>query len=92
MSSQFVETIEVSTAREIFAWAETHPTIDGDEWPVDAAAGREDDARFVVAVPVPAREGDEWARKSGMRGEWVSLVGFFAVTEADADRIRESVF
>ena len=90
MSSRFVETVEVSTAREIFAWTETHAHIPAVEWPADAAAGRGDDGRFIVAVPVPPRDGDEWATEVG--GHPASLVGFFAADGADADRIRASVF
>jgi len=72
---RFIETIEVSTARELFAWTETHPTIEGAVWPSSWWVGNGDDDRFILAVPTPA-----------------GMVGFFASTEADADRIRASVF
>ena len=71
---RFIETIEVSTAHELLAWTETHPTIEGAVWPSSWWVGNDDD-RFILAVPTRA-----------------VLVGFFALTEADADRIRAGVF
>jgi len=86
---RFVETIRVSTAREILAWTETHPCIPEVEWPMDATQGTGDNDRFIVAVPVPARAGDEWATEIG--GHPASLVAFFAAPDADVDRIRANV-
>ena len=75
-AARFVAAYQVSTAREIFAYAETHPITPDAEWPVDVYANTGDPAedRFILAVPSP--EG---------------LVAFFATTPEDAERIRASV-
>jgi len=74
--SRFIETIEVSTAHELFAWTETHPTIEGAVWPRSWRVGPGDpgEDRFILAVPTPA-----------------GMVGFFAAEGADAAIIRASV-
>ena len=76
MINRFVETVEVSTAREIFAWTETHPILAGAEWPMDGYrdTGDPNEGAFILAVPTPA-----------------GLVGFFAAEGADAGAIRAGV-
>jgi hypothetical protein len=76
-ATRFRTAYQVTTAREIFAWTETHPITVGAEWPVDAYQNTGDprEDAFILAVPTP--EG---------------LVGFFAQSAEDAERIRASVF
>ena len=76
MINRFVETVEVSTAHEVFSWTETHPILVGAEWSVDVCqdTGDPNEGAFILAVPTPA-----------------GLVGFFATEGADADTIRAGV-
>jgi lipoprotein-anchoring transpeptidase ErfK/SrfK len=76
-AARFVAAYEVTTAREIFAWAETHPITANADWPVDVYQNTGDprEDAFILAVPIP--EG---------------LVGFFAPSPEAAERIRASVF
>jgi hypothetical protein len=76
-AARFVAAYQVTTAREIFAWAETHPITAGAEWPVDAYQNTCDpnEHQFILAVPTGA-----------------GLVGFFAHSAEDAERIRASIF
>jgi lipoprotein-anchoring transpeptidase ErfK/SrfK len=76
-AARFVAAYEVTTAREIFAWTETHPITANAEWPTDAYqhTGDPREDTFILAVPTP--EG---------------LVGFFAPNPEAAGRIRASVF
>ena len=76
MINRFVETVEVSTAHEVFAWTETHPILAGAEWPTDGYrdTGDPNEGSFIIAVPSPA-----------------GLVGFFAAEGADAGAIRAGV-
>ena len=75
-AARFPRVVEVATARELFAWTETHPILTGAEWPVDVYqnTGDPNEGAFILAVPTPG-----------------GLVGFFAADGADADRIRASV-
>ena len=76
-AARFPRVVEVSTAHELFAWTETHPIIEWSEWPVDGYQNTGDPNEAAFILAVPTPAG---------------LVGFFAPTEADADKIRASVF
>jgi lipoprotein-anchoring transpeptidase ErfK/SrfK len=76
-AARFVAAYEVATAREIFAWTEAHPITAGAEWPVDVYRHTGDPNEHQFILAVPTPEG---------------LVGFFAPSAEDAERIRASVF
>ena len=76
-AARFPRVVEVSTAHELFAWTETHPIIEWSEWPVDVYQNTGDPNEAAFILAVPTPAG---------------MVGFFAPTEADADKIRAGVF
>lgn len=76
-ADRFVAAYTVRAAREIFAWTEHHPVTPDAEWPGDAYQNTGDPSEDRFILAVPTPDG---------------LVGFFAESAAEAERIASSVF
>lgn len=76
-ASQFAATYHVNTAHDLFSWTETNTITPDAEWPGDVYQNTGDPAEDTFIVAVPTPDG---------------LVGFFAATAEDAERIRQSIF
>jgi hypothetical protein len=75
-ADHFVQAILVDTEQEIMAWTTHNPVLGNDDWQIDAYTDSE-----------LAPGGDFILAVNTPAG----MVGFFAASKADADRIRMSI-
>ncbi|MGH2391203.1 MAG: hypothetical protein ACRDIE_23660 [Chloroflexota bacterium] len=75
-AGRFAQAFQVDMARDIVTWTERNPIMANDDWRVDAYTDTGEPNGDCFVLAIPTPAG---------------LVGFFAPTGADADRIRRQL-
>jgi hypothetical protein len=75
-ADHFVQAILVDTEQEIIAWTTHNPVLGNDDWQIDAYTDSDIASGSDFILAVNTPAG---------------MVGFFAASKADADRIRTSI-
>jgi hypothetical protein len=75
-AERFIQAVLVNTGREIESWVEKNPVMANDDWRVEAYTDTGESNGECFILAVSTPAG---------------LVGFFAATKDDADRIHQSM-